>query len=79
MSYWINSAIVGLVCGACARFLLPGSDSMGLIMTMLVGLVGSSVGTAIGSSMGKIKQGQPAGWLWSIIGAMVILFAIRLF
>ncbi len=78
MSHWIYSAFVGLICGICARFLLPGSDSMGLIMTIIVGIVGAYVGTALGSALGMLKTGQAAGWLWSIIGAMVVLFAIRL-
>jgi len=78
MSHWIYSAFVGLICGICARFLLPGSDSIGLIMTMIVGVVGAYVGTALGSALGMIKQGQAGGWIWSIIGAMVVLLAIRL-
>jgi len=78
MSHWIYSAIVGLICGICARVLLPGSDSIGLIMTIIVGIVGAYVGTALGSALGMLKTGQAAGWLWSIIGAMVVLFAIRL-
>ncbi len=51
---------------------------MGLIMTIIVGIVGAYVGTALGSALGMLKTGQAAGWLWSIIGAMVVLFAIRL-
>jgi uncharacterized membrane protein YeaQ/YmgE (transglycosylase-associated protein family) len=78
MSHWIYSAFVGLIIGFCARFLLPGYDGMGWIMTMLVGIVGAYVGSAIGSAAGKLKPGQPAGWLWSIIGAMIVLVAIRM-
>ena len=77
MSHWIYSAFVGLIVGACARFLLLGPDSMGLIMTMLVGVAGAYVGSAIGAATGMLKPGQPTGWLWSIIGAIVVLFAIR--
>ena len=77
MSHWIYSAFIGLIVGACARFLLIGPDSMNWIMTMLVGVVGAYVGSGIGTAMGKLKAGQPAGWLWSIIGAMAILFAMR--
>ena len=78
MSHWIYSAFVGLIVGICAKFLMPGYDGLGIIMTILVGIAGSYVGTAIGSALGMIKQGTAAGWLWSIIGAMVVLFAIRL-
>ena len=78
MSHWIYSGFVGLICGFLARFLLPGRDPMGLLMTMVVGIVGAYVGTAIGSALGKLQPGQPAGWMWSIIGSIVVLFAIRL-
>ena len=49
MTHWIYSALVGLVVGWVARFVLPGNDSMGILMTMLVGVVGAYVGTAIGA------------------------------
>ena len=79
MMHWIYSAIVGLLVGLCARFVLPGSDSMGLIMTMLVGLGGAYVGTAIGHLTGMIQKNANAGWLWSILGSVVILLGIRQF
>ena len=78
MSHWIYTGIVGLICGICAKILLPGYDGLGLIMTMIVGIVGAYVGTALGSALGMIKQGAAAGWIWSIIGSMVVLLAIRL-
>jgi uncharacterized membrane protein YeaQ/YmgE (transglycosylase-associated protein family) len=78
MSHWIYSFFVGLIVGICAKFLLPGHDGLGLIMTGIVGIAGAYVGTALGSALGMIKEGTAAGWIWSIIGAMVVLLAIRL-
>jgi uncharacterized membrane protein YeaQ/YmgE (transglycosylase-associated protein family) len=76
--HWIYSAVVGLITGYIARLLLPGSDSIGMFMTMLVGLVGAFVGTAIGKSAGKIPEGSQAGWFWSILGSILVLLAMRI-
>ena len=75
---WIYSALVGIVTGYIARLLLPGHDDIGLIMTMLVGIVGAFVGTAIGHATGKIQQDAKAGWLWSILGAILVLVVMRI-
>jgi uncharacterized membrane protein YeaQ/YmgE (transglycosylase-associated protein family) len=77
MMSWIKSAVVGLICGAAARFLLPGSDAMGLLMTMVVGLVGAWVGTGIGHATGRVQKSEAAGWLWSVIGAIAVLLILR--
>jgi uncharacterized membrane protein YeaQ/YmgE (transglycosylase-associated protein family) len=78
MMHWIYSALVGIVIGYIARFLLPGTDSMGMFKTMLVGIVGAFVGTAIGHATGQIQKDAKAGWLWSILGAIVVLLAMRI-
>ena len=77
MMHWIYSAIVGIVTGLIARLLLPGSDSMGLFKTMLVGLAGAFLGTAIGHATGQIQKDAKAGWLWSILGSVLILVLLR--
>ena len=77
MMHWIYSAFVGLIVGWIARFVLPGNDSMGLIKTMIVGIVGAYVGTAIGHFTGRIQQNAKAGWIWSVIGAIVVLLVMR--
>jgi uncharacterized membrane protein YeaQ/YmgE (transglycosylase-associated protein family) len=71
---WI---VFGLIVGAIARFLLPGAQSMGWLATILLGVIGSFAGgtlsaLALGQSEGNV---QPAGWLMSIVGAIVVLFA----
>ena len=77
MMHWIYSALVGLVVGWIARFVLPGSDSMGILMTILVGIVGAYVGTAIGHFTGMIEKNAVAGWIWSVLGSIVVLLIIR--
>lgn len=78
MSKWISTAIIGFVSGLIARFLLPGNDHMGIIRTTIFGVGGAYVGTFLAQQMGKLGQGQAAGWLWSVLGAMVLLFLNRL-
>ncbi|OJH34417.1 GlsB/YeaQ/YmgE family stress response membrane protein [Cystobacter ferrugineus] len=69
--------VVGLVAGLIARALVPGRQSMGLIATMLLGIVGSFVGGFIGAlfSPGRsVLDLQPSGLIMSVIGAIVVLF-----
>ena len=69
---WI---VFGLIAGAIARFLMPGRQPMGLILTTILGIVGSFVGGAIGNAFdhAPITQPTPSGWLGSILGAILIL------
>ncbi len=71
---WI---VFGLVIGAIAKFLMPGNDPGGWIVTILLGIAGSFVGGFLASTL-MGKQEQTAGWIGSIIGAMVLLFIYRL-
>ncbi|MBI1623851.1 GlsB/YeaQ/YmgE family stress response membrane protein [Comamonas suwonensis] len=70
----IGTIIVGLIVGLIARAIKPGNDSMGWIMTILLGIVGSFVATYLGSAMGWYKAGEAAGWIASVIGAVILLF-----
>jgi uncharacterized membrane protein YeaQ/YmgE (transglycosylase-associated protein family) len=70
--------IVGIVVGAIARFLMPGAEHMGLLMTGVLGIVGSFVGGAIARIFSKPADGalvDPAGIILSIIGSLILLFA----
>lgn len=70
----------GLIVGLIARFLMPGSQSMGWILTIILGIVGSFVGGFI-SSLVTGTEGMTAhatGWIMSIIGAMLVLFLFML-
>jgi uncharacterized membrane protein YeaQ/YmgE (transglycosylase-associated protein family) len=72
----ISWIVFGLIVGALARFLLPGRQSMGWIMTIVLGVIGSFAGGAISAVLFGPSEGfvQPSGWIMSIIGAMILLF-----
>jgi uncharacterized membrane protein YeaQ/YmgE (transglycosylase-associated protein family) len=72
---WI---LFGLVVGIIAKLLMPGRDPGGFIVTSLLGIAGALVGGFLGRAMGFYGQGQSAGWLMSILGAIVLLFIYRL-
>ena len=72
-------AFFGLVVGALAKLVMPGNDPGGIIVTMLIGIVGSVLGAYIGRVLGLYAPGQPAGFLMSILGAVVLLVLYRQF
>ncbi len=74
------SLIVGFVVGLIARAVVPGADKMGLILTTVLGIVGSLVGGFLGGLVSKPAQGSkfhPAGFFLSIIGAIAVLLVWR--
>lgn len=71
----IVSCIIGLLIGVIAKLLMPGRDPGGCIITMLIGIAGSFVGTWIGRIL--FHQYSYAGWIMSIIGAMILLWLYR--
>jgi len=73
----IGTIIVGLIVGALARFLLPGELKMGWILTCLLGIAGSFIAGFVGQSLGWYAIGEPAGWIASVIGAIVLLFIVN--
>jgi len=77
---WLISAIiVGLIVGAIAKLIMPGRDPGGIIVTILLGIAGSLVATWLGQSIGWYRPGQAAGWITSILGAIIILAVYRMF
>jgi uncharacterized membrane protein YeaQ/YmgE (transglycosylase-associated protein family) len=72
----IVTIIVGLVVGAIARFLLPGEQKMGWIMTCLLGIAGAVLAGFVGQAMGWYEAGQPVGWIASVIGAIALLVIV---
>ena len=71
------SIIVGFIVGLFARALMPGVDHMGFLATSLLGILGSLVGGLIGRVLSRPKEGaafHPAGFVLSVIGAMIVLF-----
>jgi uncharacterized membrane protein YeaQ/YmgE (transglycosylase-associated protein family) len=75
----IWTLIIGIVIGAVAKFLMPGKDPGGIIITMLLGVAGSFVATYLGQAFGLYQSGQAAGFIMSVLGAMLLLFIYRLF
>lgn len=71
--------IVGFVVGLIARAIMPGDQNMGIIMTTILGIIGSLVAGYLGQALGWYAPGEPAGWIGSIVGAIVVLFVIGLF
>ncbi len=73
----ISWCVFGLIVGAIARLLMPGRQNMGLLLTIALGIAGSFAGGAISSVLFGRSDSliNPAGWIMSIIGAMIVLFA----
>ncbi len=69
--------IVGLIVGAIAKFLMPGRDPGGFIITMLLGVAGAFVASFIGDSLGWYEQGEAAGLVASVVGAVILLAIYR--
>ncbi len=67
------TAIIGLIAGAIAKFILPGKQGGGIIMTMLLGIVGAFVATFAGQALGWYGAGQGAGLIGAVVGAIIVL------
>ena len=72
---WI---VFGLVVGVVAKFVMPGRDPGGMIVTIVLGIVGALLGGWIGRALGVYQPGQPAGFIMAVIGAIVVLAVYRL-
>jgi uncharacterized membrane protein YeaQ/YmgE (transglycosylase-associated protein family) len=71
--------VVGLIVGAIARFIMPGQQKMGWILTGLLGIGGSVGAGFVGQALGWYRAGQGAGWIASVVGALVLLFVVNKF
>jgi len=76
MMHLLGQALFGLVVGAIAKLIMPGQDGGGILVTMLLGLVGSMVGTFVGRSLWGGAD-YSSGWITSILGAIVLLAIYR--
>jgi len=72
----IGTILVGLIVGALARFVLPGEQKMGWILTIVLGIAGSLVAGFVGQALGWYAVGEPAGWIASVLGAVVLLIVV---
>jgi uncharacterized membrane protein YeaQ/YmgE (transglycosylase-associated protein family) len=73
----VGTIVVGLLVGAIARFLMPGNQRMGWILTGALGIGGSLLAGFLGQALGWYRAGQGAGWIGSIVGALVLLFVVE--
>ena len=71
--HWLWEILIGLVVGALAKLIMPGKDPGGFIVTILLGIAGSLIATWIGRAVGWYQEGQSAGFIMSLIGAIVLL------
>lgn len=73
MMNFLGIVLTGLIVGLLARAIKPGDDRLGWLMTMLLGVAGSLVATYVGVAMSWYEQGETAGWIGSVVGAIALL------
>lgn len=71
--------LFGLVVGVVAKFLMPGRDPGGFVITAVLGIVGALLGGFIGQSLGFYREGEPAGFIMAVLGSIILLFLYRMF
>ena len=72
---WI---VFGLVVGIAAKLIMPGNDPGGIIVTIILGIVGAMLGGWLGRVLGLYREGEPAGFIASVIGAILVLLVYRM-
>ncbi|MDQ6624789.1 MAG: GlsB/YeaQ/YmgE family stress response membrane protein [Verrucomicrobiota bacterium] len=78
MSALLWTIIIGGVIGIVAKLLTPGRDPGGCIITILLGIAGSFLAGFLGRTMGWYQEGQPAGFIFSVVGAIILLLLYRM-
>ena len=74
--HYVWMAIIGFIVGLIARAVLPGTQSLGIILTAVLGIAGAFIAGFVGQALGWYAAGQPAGFIASVIGAVVLLFIV---
>lgn len=77
--HYLWMAIIGLVIGIVAKLIMPGKDPGGIIVTMLLGIAGSLLAGWLGRVVGWYREGQSAGFIMSVVGAIILLIVYRMF
>lgn len=72
----IGMIVIGFIVGLVARAILPGTQALGFILTTVLGIAGSFIAGYLGQALGLYKAGEGAGFVGSVIGAMVLLFIV---
>jgi uncharacterized membrane protein YeaQ/YmgE (transglycosylase-associated protein family) len=75
----LGTLVIGLIIGAIAKLLMPGRDPGGCLVTILLGIAGAFIAGYLGRAIGWYEPGQPAGFIASVVGAMLLLLIYRLF
>ena len=70
----LGTILIGLIVGFIARAVKPGDDKLGWIMTAVLGIAGSFLARYAGAALGWYRQGEAAGWIASVVGAVILLF-----
>jgi len=73
----LMTILIGLIIGSLAKFLMPGRDPGGFIITALLGIAGAVIAGYIGQSVGWYRDGQASGFLAAVVGSMLLLFIYR--
>jgi uncharacterized membrane protein YeaQ/YmgE (transglycosylase-associated protein family) len=74
----ILTIVIGLLAGLVAKFLMPGRDPGGFIVTTLLGIVGAMVATFLGQAVGWYRAGEGAGFIGAVVGAVIVLVVYRM-
>lgn len=74
MGSLIWTIVIGFVVGLVARAVKPGDDKLGILMTSLLGIIGAFAASFIGQTLGWYGEGEPAGFIAAVIGAVLLLF-----
>jgi uncharacterized membrane protein YeaQ/YmgE (transglycosylase-associated protein family) len=78
MTALLWTIIIGAIIGVVAKFLTPGRDPGGCIITILLGIAGSFLAGFLGRAMGWYQEGEPAGFIFSVVGAIILLLIYRM-
>ncbi len=73
----IGTIVIGFLAGLIAKFLTPGRDPGGFIITTLLGIVGAIIATYLGQALGWYRAGEGAGFIGAIVGAVILLLIYR--
>ena len=74
----LATILIGFLVGLVARFIKPGDDNLGFIATTFVGIIGAFAGSYLGQAFGIYRQGESAGFIGSVVGAIVVLAVLRI-
>lgn len=74
----LGTILIGLIIGVVAKLLMPGRDPGGWVIAIILGLAGSFLAGYLGRSLGWYNEGESAGFIFSVIGAMLLLFLYRI-